>query len=163
MRNPRTFSPLRFFALVSFTIALGSAAWGAFAATDRCALLKEGEIDEAIGSHERGNNGMPNEWANNSCRWTAKNAPAAKAPDGWRDSIELGVFEGPMVSWAQGQVRGEPIGGVAKDAKWDSSYGELWFNCAGGRVCVVKVRTADSKQREATATKLARRIEGRLR
>jgi hypothetical protein len=163
MRHRKTLSRLRICALMFFPVILGSMAWSAFAATDRCALLKDGEIDEAIGSHERGNNGLPNEWGNNSCRWTAKNAPAAKARDGWRDAIELGVFEGAMISWAQGQARGEPIGGVVKDAKWDSSYGELWFNCAGGRVCVVKVRTAESKQRQAIATKLASLVEGRLR
>ena len=163
MSNPKTLSRVRICALISFALTLASTAWNAFAATDRCALLKDGEIDEAIGSHERGNNGMPNEWANNSCRWTAKNPPATKAPDGWRDAVELGVFEGPMVSWAQGEARGEPIDGIAKDAKWNGTYGELWFSCAGGRVCVVKVRTAESKQRQATAIKFARLVESRLR
>jgi hypothetical protein len=106
---------------------------------------------------------LPNEWGNNSCRWTAKNAPAAKAPEGWRDAIELAVFEGTMVSWAKAHVRGEPITDGPANASWDKSFGELWFECAGGRVCVVKVRTAASKQRKEFATKLAHLIESRLR
>ena len=45
----------------------------------------------------------------------------------------------------------------------DVLFGEPWFDCAGGRVCVVKVHTAESKQREAIATKLARLVASRLR
>ena len=141
------------------TIMLGQAS----AETDRCALVKDSEIAEAIGPHEGGNAGLPNEWGNNSCRWTAKNAPAAKAPEGWRDAIELAVFEGTMRSWAKDRMRGEPIAGGPANAQWDKSFGELWFECAGGRVCVVKVRTAASKQRKEFATKFAQLVESRLR
>lgn len=135
----------------------------AFADTDRCALIKDSEIEEAIGPHESGHAGLPNEWGNNSCRWTAKNAPSAKAPEGWRDAIELAVLEGTMVSWAKDHVRGEAITDAPANARWDKSFGEIWFECTGGRVCVVKVRTAASKQRKEFATKLARAMEGRLR
>lgn len=157
-------SRIRMLCMLALVAAvLGSAAGRALAATDRCALLKDGEIDEAIGPHERGTSDVNNPWGTNSCRWTAKGAPAGKAPEGWRDSIELGVFEGSMISWAKDHTRGEPIAGAAKDAKWDKTYGELWFSCAGARICVVKVRTAASAQREALATKLARLVDGRLR
>ena len=135
----------------------------AMAAPDRCALLKDGEIDTAIGPHAAGNIGVPNPWGNNSCRWVATNAPAVKAPEGWRDSIEVGVFEGSMLSWARDQARGTPIDGVAKSATWDRIAAELWWECAGGRVCVVKLRTADSKRRQEIATKFARLAESRLR
>jgi hypothetical protein len=138
-----------------------SAAFGA--PPDRCALLKDAEIDEVIGPHAAGNHGLGNDWGDNSCRWTAKSAPAAKAPDGWRDAIEVGVFEGLILSWAKDQMRGEPVQGIGKGAKYDSSYGDLWFECAGGRVCVVKVRTAAGKDRQANAVKLAKLVDSRVR
>jgi hypothetical protein len=135
----------------------------AFAEVNRCSLLKDDEIEKAIGPHERGYTGVENPWGNNSCRWVAKNPPAQKAPEGWRDSIELAVFEGSMRSWAQGQARGEPVSGVAKNARWDKTQGEMWFECAGGRICVVKVRTAASKLREDAATQLTHAADARLR
>ena len=135
----------------------------AMAAPDRCALLKDGEIAAAIGAHEPGYNSVNNLWGNNSCRWVATNAPAVKAPEGWRDSIEVGVFEGSMLSWARDQTRGSPIDGVARNATWDRISAELWWQCAGGRVCVVKLRTADSKQRQEIATRFARLADSRLR
>ena len=149
--------------LLPLVAALAVAPGAALAAPDRCALLKDAEIDEAIGPHERGSNDVTNEWGNNSCRWVATKAPAVKAPEGWRDAIELGVFEGSMRSWAQDQKRGEPIAGVAKNATWDKTHAELWLDCAGGRICVVKVRTAASKVREAIATKLARLADSRAK
>jgi len=33
--------------------------------------------------------GVGDRWGNNSCRRVATNPPAQKAPEGWRDSIEL--------------------------------------------------------------------------
>lgn len=130
---------------------------------DRCVLLKDAEIEEAIGPHERGSNDVTNEWGNNSCRWVATKASAAKAPEGWRDAIELGVFEGSMRSWAEGQRRGVPFADVAQNATWDKTHAELWFDCAGRRICVVKVRTVASKQREEIATKLARDADSRVK
>jgi hypothetical protein len=145
-------------------LAVLTAAWGSAAAdVNRCSLLKDGEIDKAIGAHEPGYSGVNNPWGNNSCRWVAKNAPAQKAPEGWRDSIELAVFDGSMRSWAQGQASGEPVSGVAKNARWDRTQGEMWFECAGNRICVVKVRTAASKLRQEVATQLTRLADERLR
>ena len=135
----------------------------AMAAPDRCMLLKDGEIAAAIGPHQAGSVDVTNLWGNNSCRWVAKNAPAVKAPEGWRDSIEVGVFEGSMSSWARDKAHGSPIAGVAKSALWDRISAELWWECAGGRVCVVKLDTADSKQRQEIATRFARLADSRLR
>jgi hypothetical protein len=164
MRNTASLSRLwTVVALTLTVVTLGASPGVALAATDRCALLKDAEIDEAIGPHGRGTSDVNNPWGTNSCRWVATNAPAGKAPEGWRDSIEVGVFEGSMTSWGKGQARGEPIEGVAKDAKWDRIQAELWFDCAGGRVCAVKVRTAASKGRQVTATKFAKLVDARLR
>ncbi|MGE5088133.1 MAG: hypothetical protein ACM3QY_03320, partial [Candidatus Levyibacteriota bacterium] len=97
-------------------LALGGIAGPVSAATDRCALLADAEIAAVIGAHESGYSGVNNPWGNNSCRWVAKAAPAVKAPEGWRDSVEVAVWEGGMLSWAKDQVRGVPIAGVAKNA-----------------------------------------------
>ena len=163
MRKPASLSRLSAVAALTLVVAtLGAIPAPALAATDRCALLKDAEIDAAIGPHERGTSDVNNPWGTNSCRWAATNAPAGKAPEGWRDSIELGVFEGSMLAWGKEQARGEPIEGVAKGARWDRIQGELWFDCAGGRACVVKVRTAASRERQAIATTLAKLVDGRL-
>ena len=107
---------------------------------------KDGEIAAAIGPHQAGSVDVTNLWGNNSCRWVAKNAPAVKAPEGWRDSIEVGVFEGSMSSWARDKAHGTPIDGVAKSAARDRISAEAVVGeCAGGRMCVVKLDTADSK------------------
>ena len=144
-------------------MVLGGIAGPAFAATDRCALLTDAEIAAAIGAHEPGYIGVNNPWGNNSCRWVATAAPAVRAPEGWRDSVEVAVWEGGMLPWAKDQVRGVPIAGVAKNATWDRTSAELWWECAGGRVCALKLRTADSKQRQDVAMRLVRLVDGRLR
>jgi hypothetical protein len=154
--------PLHYGILTGFAL-LATMSASALADVNRCSLLKDDEIEKAIGPHEPGYSGVNNLWGNNSCRWVAKNPPAQKTSDGWRDSIELAVFEGSMRSWAQGQAHGEPVSNVAKNARWDRTQGEMWFECAGGRICVVKVRTAASKQRAETATQLTRLADGRLR
>jgi hypothetical protein len=41
--------------------------------------------------------------------------------------------------------------------------GEMWFDCTGGRLCVVKVGASSGKQRQAIATKLATLVEDRVR
>jgi hypothetical protein len=48
-------------------------------------------------------------------------------------------------------------------ATYDHLYGELWFDCPQGRLCVVKVRTVSGDRRQQIATKLARLVESRLR
>ena len=60
-------------------------------------------------------------------------------------------------------MRGEPVEAVAKNAKWDRMSGEMWFDCAGGGLCLVKVSASSGKQRQAIATKLATLVEGRVR
>jgi hypothetical protein len=128
---------------------------------DRCALLSDAEVTEALGAHERGYNGVENEWGNNSCRWTATNA-AAKHPE-WHDALEVAVWEANMVSWARGEMRGDPVDGVGPGARYDRAWGTVWFECAGGRVCAVRLRTAASKGRKEMATKLAHLVSGRVR
>lgn len=129
---------------------------------DRCALLTDAEVTEALGPHGRGNDGVENEWGDSSCRWTAT-AAAPKHPE-WHDALEVAVWEGHMVAWARDQVSGDPIDGVRPGARYDRMWGTVWFECAGGRVCAVRLRTAaGGKGRKEMAAKLARLVDGRVR
>ena len=131
---------------------------------DRCALLTDGEIEEAIGPHDPGSSGLSNEWGLQSCRWTATRAqPLEGYPDGWRDAIEVAAFDAIAVPLIRQQVRGDPKASFVAGATYDHTHGELWFDCPQGRLCVVKARTLSGDRREAIATQLARLVESRLR
>jgi len=108
----------------------GGSAGGASAARsgelDRCALLTDGEIEEAIGPHDRGSNSLSNEWGTQSCRWTATRAQNMEGyPDGWHDAIEVAAFDALAVPLVRQQVRGEPLAGFVEGARYDHTYGEL--------------------------------------
>jgi hypothetical protein len=45
----------------------------------------------------------------------------------------------------------------------DNSYGTLWFDCPGGRLCVVKAGTFSGDRRQQIATQLAGLVQSRLR
>lgn len=147
------------------TLLLGAAAparqASRAAAIDRCALLSDAEVTGALGPHGKGNNGLPNEWGNSSCRWTATD-PAPRHPE-FHDAVEVAVFEANMVQWARGEMSGDPIDGVAPGARYDRAWGTVWFECAGGRVCAVRMHTASSKGRKENAVKLARLVHERVR
>ena len=84
-------------------------------------------------------------------------------PDGWHDAIEVAVFDAAAVPLIRQQVRGEPMAGFVAGATYDNTYGELWFDCAGGRLCVVKARTNSGDRREQIALQLARLVQSGLR
>ncbi len=154
--------------LVLLTGCGGSGSSGGGAAgsgeVDRCALLTDGEIEEAIGPHDPGSSSLSNEWALQSCRWTATRVqPLEGYPDGWRDAIEVAAFDAIAVPLIRQQVRGEPKADFVQGATYDHMHGELWFDCPQGRLCVVKARTFSGDRREAIATELARLVESRLR
>lgn len=130
---------------------------------DRCSLLTDAEVRSAIGPHGPGDGGLGNQFGFQGCRWLATAPPTEKAPEGWRDSIEVTVFEKERESWARDQAKGEPITGVVAGARFDSSSGELWFDCGRGRFCNVKARTAASARREQIARELSQLVDKRLR
>ena len=131
---------------------------------DRCALLTDGEIEEAIGPHDPGSSSLSNEWGTQSCRWTATLAQNVEGyPDGWHDAIEVAAFDAVAVPLIRQQVRGDPVAGFVAGATYDHLYGELWFDCPHGRLCVVKASTFSGDRQEQIATQLARLVEGRLR
>ena len=140
-------------------MGVGGAPVAARAALDGCSLLKTPEVDEVIGPHthfdEQTN---PHD---GTCEWIAK-SPARKGSE-FYERITVSVYGGNKLAWAKDQVRGEPVDGVAKNARWDRMSGEMWFDCAGGRLCVVKVSASSGKQRQAIAAKLATLVEGRVR
>jgi hypothetical protein len=125
---------------------------------DRCALLTRAEVAEAIGPHDGGTTDLGNQWGLMSCRWTA-----TAAEEGWHDAIEVAVFEGPMLQLARDDAEGEPVAGFVSGALYDRTAGDLWFDCSGGRFCVVKARTQRSDRRQEIALALARRVESRVR
>lgn len=142
-------------------VAVGAAAapGAARAGLDGCSLLRTSEVDEAIGPHKHFDE--QTNPRDGSCEWIA-NAPPRKGAE-LHERITVAVYEGNKLAWAKGQVRGEPVEGVARNAKWDRMSGEMWFDCAGGRVCLVKVSASSGKQALAIATKLATLVDGRVR
>jgi hypothetical protein len=131
---------------------------------DRCALLTDGEIEEAIGPHAPGSSSLSNEWGLQSCQWKATRAqPLEGYPDGWHDAIEVAAFDAIAVPLIRQQVRGDPKADFVQGATYDHMHGELWFDCPHGRLCVVKASTFSGDRREEIATQLARLVESRLR
>ena len=130
---------------------------------DRCALLKTDEIEKAIGPHGAGSTDLSNTWGTRSCRWTATRAQKIEGLPEWHDAIEVAVFEATEVPMVRQQVKGDPVADVAPGATYDQSYGDVWFDCSGRRLCAVKVHTASGEGRKETATQLARLVESRLR
>lgn len=151
------------------TAAEGSPGVAAAASRDgdpnRCALLTDSEVEAAIGPHAPGTSGIEtNEYGLQSCRWTATATPKGPGvPEGWLDSIEVAVFDKDMDSWAREQARGEPMSGLDRAARYDATYGQLWFDCARDRFCLVKARTAVDTNRQDIARRLAALVQGRLK
>jgi hypothetical protein len=98
-----------------------------------------------------------------SCRWTATKAQTVEGYPEWHDAIEVAAFDAGVVPLIRQQIRGDPLAGFVPGATYDHLYGELWFDCPQGRLCVVKVRTVSGDRRQQIATKLARLVESRLR
>ena len=131
---------------------------------DRCQLLTDAEIEQAIGPHGPGHAGIPNEWGEQSCRWTATRSQAIDGyPNGWHDAIEAAAFNAFKSASARQMATGEPVAGFPGKAQFDKSYGQLWFECANGRMCAIGVNTNAGEHREEIATRLAHLLESRAR
>jgi len=140
-------------------IAIGAVAGTARAGLDGCTLLKPSEVEEVIGPHTHFDE--QTNPSDGTCEWIAK-APQ-KTGSEFHERITVYVLGGNKLAWAKEQVRGEPVEGVAKNARYDRMSGELWFDCARGQVCMVKVAASSGKQRQAIATKLATLVDARVR
>jgi hypothetical protein len=127
----------------------------------RCALLTATEVEAAIGPHDGGvaGRGM---WGSMGCLWIADRVQEIPDLPPWRDAVEVAQFDATRDAWAREQAEGTPVAGVVDGARYDEGYGDLWFPCAGGRLCVVKVRTASSTGRQESAVRLARLVSERL-
>lgn len=143
---------------------------GQTSALNRCALLTDDEVRDAIGPHGAGVNAPGNGWGLQSCRWLSASGQKEEAETGLvikSDWIEVGVFTpggiGENAAWAREQAQGEPVKGLVEGAKYDLSSGELWFDCSHDRFCVVKAHTRSGDKREQTALHLAELVEKRLR
>jgi len=139
---------------------------------DRCSLLTDDEVKEAIGPHSPGLRDVSqlsgksvtnNLWGFHTCKWTATTAQKMEGfPAGWFDKIEVKVFDKDHASWAQNQAEGEPVKGFVEGAVYDRSYGKLWFKCGHGEFCLLTADTAAGEKREALALHLAELVEKRL-
>jgi hypothetical protein len=130
-------------------------------ALDRCSLLTESEVRDAIGSHGDGSSSLENEYGLQSCRWVATTTQKAGGAD-WHDTIEVAVFDGDRTAWARQQANGDALDGFGAGATYDASYGKLWFACGQGGFCMVKARTASGTNREQTARRMALLIRDRV-
>lgn len=129
---------------------------------DRCALLTSGEVQSMIGPHNGGKSELDNLWGLGACRWTSTSGPMPNDPMGRPESIEVALFDEDFVeTWARGEAEGEPVQGFVDGALYDSTHGELWFDCAGDKYCAVRI-TSD-KDRAGMALRVARLVESRLR
>jgi len=128
---------------------------------NRCALLTDPEVRDAIGPHDAGTNDVTNEWGVQSCRWIPNSPQKNGASSEW---IEVALFFKETEPWAREQAEGGPVKGFVDGARYDPSYGVLWFNCAHSRFCVVKAHIASPEpRREQVARQLAELVEKRLR
>jgi uncharacterized protein DUF3558 len=129
---------------------------------NRCALLTDDEIRDAIGPHAPGVNAPGNGWGLQSCRWNSKAGEKELADTGLimsSDWVEVGVFNpggiGENAAWAREQAQGEVVKGFEQGARYDMTSGELWFECPHDRFCVVKAHTKSAATREHTTLHLA--------
>lgn len=122
---------------------------------DRCALLGDDEVANAIGPHHGGRAGGPDAHAlygNASCRWIARDAPHV--------FVELAVFGARSEAWARDQITGDPLPGAPMDMRYDETSAELWFDCKPG-LCSLQVYTPSGIE-PRIALALARYVEQRL-
>ncbi|QDH71094.1 hypothetical protein [Marilutibacter alkalisoli] len=123
--------------------------WG----NETCKLLRDSEIEAVIDEHTPGRQDL----LFGGCIWPSKTTLS----DGRPEAIHAAVL-------SEGEYRqlaeiGEPIDGFGEGATWAELYGELWFRCAGGRYCGIKVVTASSEYRREHAEGLARALGSRVR
>jgi hypothetical protein len=123
--------------------------WG----NDACKLLKDNEIEAVIDEHAAGRQDM----LFGGCIWPS----TTTLSDGRPEAIHAAVLS--EAEYHQLAEIGEPIDGFGEDATWAELYGELWFRCAGGRYCGIKVVTASSDYRREHAEGLARALATRVR
>jgi hypothetical protein len=131
---------------------------------NRCGLLTDDEVRDAIGPHQPGTSDLRSQWGTQSCRWVATTAQTVEDyPNGWYDSVEAAVFDKDKESWAREQARGEPVKDFVAGSQYDEMSGDLWFNCGRDRFCVVKARTNSPDNREQIARRLAKVVLSRVR
>ena len=128
--------------------------------TDLCALLTDDQVSGVLGPHTKGETGVETgaKYGDQSCVWKA-----TAASGGYTDSLEVSVLTGGVAGIArEDAARAQPVASFGHDARFDQSYGQLWFDC-GDKFCHVRVATGHSTTHSGAARKdaaieLARRI-----
>lgn len=116
-----------------------------------CKRLTKDEVAEAIGP----NDGGKHDYTFGGCVWTA-----ASPKNGFTESIFAAML--PKDQYQSVAEIGEPVSGFVDGATFSATHGELWFPCHGGDYCGIKVRTASSDNRQETAIRLGKILQGRV-
>jgi hypothetical protein len=132
---------------------------------DRCSLLTAEEVEAVIGPHDGGLGGLEGGnaiYGASACVWTSTNRQESEdLPLGYAyDAVEVAVLEGQMYDFAlaNNEVEGDPVAGLVDGAVFDSTAGELWFECGTERLCFVGINTTDSDGRQQAALELGRLV-----
>ncbi|MGH8284424.1 MAG: hypothetical protein ACRETT_01495, partial [Steroidobacteraceae bacterium] len=91
------------------------------------------------------------------CAWFAQVPPD---PDtGFRPSVVVAVIPGMV--YEQVAHVGEAVEGFGAGATYDSTYGELWFQCRASMHCGLKIGISDPDERAAAARRLGLLVKDR--
>jgi hypothetical protein len=130
-----------------------------------CKLLTDDEVTGVIGAHTKGASGIETggEYGDFSCVWKSTNTSGS-----YVDSAEVAMLSGTDADAArEDAARAAPLDSFGHGARFDKSYGRLWFECGQNAECQVRVATGSvtdhsGDSREAAAIKLARRVLTRV-
>jgi len=137
---------------------------GAGEGLNRCGLLTDTEVREALGEFHQDGQVLQNEYGLQGCRWTATTAQKVQGfTDGWFDSIEVTVFEKDREQWARHQASGVPAEGLGAGALYDDNHGQVWFACGQDRFCSLRARINNPSRRRQTAHNLAVLVRERVK
>jgi len=135
---------------------------------DPCGLLSDADVTAVIGAHKAGATGLlaGGLYGDDSCVWKSTTTVSAI---GEADSVEAAVLTGTTASEARAQDadQADPLPAFGHNARYDQSYGRLWFDCGSGEFCNVRVNTTEDSThsgdtRQGAAEKLGREILGKV-
>ena len=122
--------------------ATSAPATGGGGKVDPCGLLSDSDVTAVIGAHKPGATGLlaGGLYGDDSCVWQSTTTVSAI---GEADSVEVAVLTGTTASEARAQDadQADPLPSFGHNARYDQSYGRLWFDCGSNELCHVRVNT----------------------
>jgi len=125
-------------------------------------------VTGVIGAHTPGATGIETGglYGDDSCVWKST---TVKSAIGEADSVEDAVLSGTVASEARAQDAdlADPLPSFGHNARYNTSYSRLWFDCGSGKLCYVRVNTASvtthsGESRQAATVKLGNEILGKV-